>query len=51
MCDTCGCSVTGANAHLVGPDGKLGRTGQGRETIELLAGLLHENDHQAGHIV
>jgi len=49
MCDTCGCSVTGANAHLVSPGGKLEKTGQGRETVELLAGLLHENDHQAGH--
>jgi hydrogenase nickel incorporation protein HypB len=49
MCDTCGCSVTPANKHLVQADGKLEHSPDGRATIEVLAGLLHENDHQAAH--
>jgi hydrogenase nickel incorporation protein HypB len=38
MCDTCGCNVTPGNAHLVD-----------RKSVEVLTGLLHENDHQAEH--
>jgi hydrogenase nickel incorporation protein HypB len=49
MCDTCGCNLTSGNAHLVQADGKLEHTSEGRATIEVLAGLLHENDHQAEH--
>jgi hydrogenase nickel incorporation protein HypB len=49
MCDTCGCSITPANAHLVKAEGKLEQTAGGKASIEVLAGLLHENDHQAGH--
>jgi len=49
MCDTCGCNITSANAHLVQAKGKLERTSQGKASVEVLAGLLHENDHQAHH--
>ncbi|MDH3561153.1 MAG: hydrogenase nickel incorporation protein HypB [Gammaproteobacteria bacterium] len=49
MCDTCGCNVTHANAHLVAPGGKLSKTGGGHEAVSVLRGLLHENDHAAGH--
>jgi hydrogenase nickel incorporation protein HypB len=49
MCETCGCTVTPANAHLVKADGKLAHTAEGRATVEVLASLLHENDHQAAH--
>jgi hydrogenase nickel incorporation protein HypB len=49
MCDTCGCNVTPGNAHLVRGDGKLGRTAEGKAAIEVLSGLLSENDHQAAH--
>lgn len=49
MCDTCGCSITPANAHLVQARGKFENTTDGRATIEVLSGLLHENDHQAAH--
>ena len=49
MCDTCGCNITPGNEHLVKPEGKLGHTSEGRASIEVLSGLLHENDHQAGH--
>jgi hydrogenase nickel incorporation protein HypB len=49
MCETCGCTITPANAHLVKADGKLEHTSDGKASIEVLTGLLHENDHQAGH--
>ena len=49
MCDTCGCSITPANAHLVKEHGKLERTADGKASVEVLAKLLHENDHQAEH--
>ena len=49
MCDTCGCNLTPANQHLVSAGGKLAQTGEGREAITLLHGLLHENDHVAQH--
>jgi len=49
MCDTCGCSITPANAHLVKEHGKLERTADGKASVEVLANLLHENDHQAEH--
>jgi hydrogenase nickel incorporation protein HypB len=49
MCDTCGCSITPANAHLVKAEGKLEHTSEGKASVEVLAGLLHENDHQAAH--
>jgi hydrogenase nickel incorporation protein HypB len=49
MCETCGCSITPANEHLVRAHGKLERTADGKATIEVLTGLLHENDHQAAH--
>ena len=49
MCDTCGCTITPGNEHLVKPEGKLETTSGGRASIEVLSGLLHENDHQAAH--
>ena len=49
MCDTCGCNITPGNEHLVMEDGKLSRTSSGSEAVEVLQGLLHENDHQASH--
>ncbi|MDX1380063.1 MAG: hydrogenase nickel incorporation protein HypB [Xanthomonadales bacterium] len=49
MCETCGCTITPGNAHLVKGEGKLAHTHEGRATVEVLAGLLHENDHQAAH--
>lgn len=49
MCDTCGCNITPGNEHLVRADGKLARTESGREAVDVLKGLLSENDHQAGH--
>jgi hydrogenase nickel incorporation protein HypB len=49
MCETCGCTITPGNEHLVKPEGKLERTADGRATVEVLTSLLHENDHQAAH--
>lgn len=49
MCDTCGCNVTPGNEHLVKAGGSLSTTEQGHEAIDVLQGLLTENDHQAGH--
>jgi hydrogenase nickel incorporation protein HypB len=49
MCDTCGCNITPGNEHLVRGDGPLAKTEGGREAVTVLQGLLHANDHQAGH--
>jgi len=49
MCDTCGCNITPGNENLLKPGGKLEKTGDGREAITVLHGLLHENDHAARH--
>jgi hydrogenase nickel incorporation protein HypB len=49
MCETCGCTITPGNAHLVKVEGRLERTAEGRATVEVLTSLLHENDHQAAH--
>ncbi|MDJ0918023.1 MAG: hydrogenase nickel incorporation protein HypB [Woeseiaceae bacterium] len=49
MCDTCGCNITPGNEHLVKEGGHLSRTSSGHESVEVLEGLLHANDHQATH--
>lgn len=49
MCETCGCNVTPANEHLLTENAKLAHTASGHEALEVLSGLLAENDHQAGH--
>jgi hydrogenase nickel incorporation protein HypB len=49
MCDTCGCNVTPGNQHLVSGHGKLARTDTGDSALNILQGLLTENDHQAAH--
>jgi len=49
MCDTCGCNVTPGNEHLVRAQGKLATTRDGKAAVEVLTGLLSENDHQAAH--
>ena len=40
MCDTCGCNVTPGNEHLVAAGGHLATTSTGRESVEVLKGLL-----------
>lgn len=49
MCDTCGCNVTPGNKHLLKPQGKLATTQDGKAAVEVLTGLLSENDRQAMH--
>ncbi len=49
MCDTCGCNVTPGNKHLVEDGGKLAMSDNGKAAVDVLQGLLSENDHQALH--
>ncbi len=49
MCQTCGCTITPANEHLVRPGGALARTPRGTESVSLLRNLLSQNDHEAEH--
>ncbi len=49
MCETCGCTITPGNRHLVAATGALHRSSDGKASVEVLTGLLHENDHQAIH--
>lgn len=49
MCDTCGCNVTHGNEHLLVSGGPLAHTSSGSESIEVLKGLLDQNDHRAQH--
>ncbi|MTW21270.1 hydrogenase nickel incorporation protein HypB [Allochromatium palmeri] len=49
MCNTCGCNITPGNEHLVQGDGHHARTRDGKAAVEVLQGLLSENDHQATH--
>lgn len=49
MCNTCGCSITPGNEHLVVAGGSRHHTSDGKASVEVLQGLLQENDHQAAH--
>lgn len=49
MCQTCGCTITHANEHLIRPGGALAYTPRGTESVTVLRNLLTENDRAAGH--
>ncbi len=49
MCETCGCTITPGNAHLVTDEGHLSQTKDGTKSVEVLSSLLHENNHMAVH--
>ena len=49
MCDTCGCNITHGNENLIKPGGRLAKTESGKEAVDVLHSLLHENDHTAAH--
>jgi hydrogenase nickel incorporation protein HypB len=49
MCDTCGCNITPGNKHLVEAGGKLAHSADGKAAVDVLHGLLSENDRQAAH--
>lgn len=43
MCETCGCSIPGSDPHHHHP------APASTETVEVLQGLMHANDHAAAH--
>ncbi|WP_297529744.1 hydrogenase nickel incorporation protein HypB [Thiohalobacter sp.] len=49
MCDTCGCNLTPGNRHLVETDAPLSRVPEAGSALDVLSGLLAQNDHQATH--
>lgn len=49
MCETCGCTITSGNEHLIRGDGPHAHTRDGRAAVTVLEGLLTENNHQAAH--
>lgn len=49
MCDTCGCNITPGNRHLLQPGAKFSRMEPGITAVDVLQGLLSENDRQAHH--
>jgi len=49
MCDTCGCNITDGNRHLIEGEGKLAETKSGMAAVDVLQGLLSENDRIAAH--
>lgn len=52
MCQTCGCTITPGNRHLVEAETTLfkGPRRRGRSTtVEVLSNLLSANDHEAAH--
>jgi hydrogenase nickel incorporation protein HypB len=44
MCDTCGCNITPGNAHIAAR-----KNAHGDSAVEVLQGLLSENDRTAAH--
>ena len=44
MCDTCGCNITPGNAHIAAR-----KNAHGESAVEVLQGLLSENDRAAAH--
>ncbi len=44
MCDTCGCNITPGNAHIAAR-----KSAHGDSAVEVLQGLLSENDRIAAH--
>lgn len=49
MCQTCGCSITPGNGHLLQEGGALALTADGAASIDVLTALLDANNHQAVH--
>ncbi|MFN3867501.1 MAG: hydrogenase nickel incorporation protein HypB [Hyphomicrobiaceae bacterium] len=49
MCETCGCTITPGNQHLVTTGGLLAETRDGHRSVEVLTSLLAENDRMARH--
>ena len=51
MCDQCGCSATPGVVHVKNNHGVVSSKPAEVHSVEVLAGLLHENDHAAAHTI
>jgi hydrogenase nickel incorporation protein HypB len=49
MCDQCGCAATPDVVHVKDHTGTVSTKAVDAHSIELLTGILHENDHAAAH--
>jgi hydrogenase nickel incorporation protein HypB len=49
MCQECGCATSGGDIHVHDHSGKVGTRAPDAHSIEVLHGILHENDHEAAH--
>jgi len=49
MCEQCGCSVTPDAVHVHDHTGTVSTKPADAASIEVLTGILHENDHAAAH--
>ncbi len=49
MCQECGCATSGGDIHVHDHSGKIATRAPDTHSIEVLHGILHENDHEAAH--
>ena len=49
MCDQCGCAATPETVHVKDHTGTVSSKTVDAHSVELVRGLLHENDHAAAH--
>ena len=49
MCQECGCATSGGDIHVHDHSGKVATRAPDAHSIEVLHGILHENDHEAAH--
>lgn len=49
MCDQCGCATTPDTVHVHDHAGVVTTRSVDAQSVEILTGLLHENDHAAAH--
>lgn len=49
MCEQCGCAAAPETVHITGQEGTISAKPAGPRSIEILTGILSENDHAAAH--
>jgi hydrogenase nickel incorporation protein HypB len=49
MCQDCGCATSGGDIHVHDHSGTIGTRTPDTHAIDVLHGILHENDHEAAH--
>jgi hydrogenase nickel incorporation protein HypB len=49
MCQDCGCAATSGHVHITDHKGELPAKSVHEMPIDVLTGILHENDHAAAH--